>query len=137
MSTSAFSPHDPYLLKASGLIGAFVTLFGTAILVRPSFGLSAWKFISPTASKDKQLALDQFRLFGVREAFLGTALVTCWFLGEPKVLGWLMLATIPVAVVDGVVQRSQTGGGEWSHWGLVPVVFGLGGGLLGWFERMI
>ena len=64
-------------------------------------------------------------------------IVLCWFLGEAKVMGWLLLIACGVAAVDGVVQKNQIGAGQWNHWSLVPVVGGIGAGLIGWLDGLI
>ncbi|KAK5114526.1 hypothetical protein LTR62_002461 [Meristemomyces frigidus] len=134
MTSSYLSPDHPYLLTAGALLSCFPILLGIAVLLRPSLGLQIWHFTSPTTPKDTQLVLSLFRLFAIREFFLGTTILTCWVLGKPEVMGWLLLGVMPVVAVDGIVQTAQTGGGEWRHWGFVPVLVGLGMGLLGGWE---
>lgn len=84
----------------------------------------------PPEPKGQKLTCSLVRIYGVRQASMGLASLALWWAGEHRLMGVFMLVNTPIAIVDGFVSRWQTGGGEWGHWGFIPVGLVLTVGLL-------
>lgn len=137
MASTLLPPAHSILLNLGGLIALFPTVLGALFVARPASAVSGWNFKVASDVQSRKLAHDQFRIFGIREVFLGTSLLATWWVGDGKLMGILLMMTCAVAFVDGVVQRNQTGkGGEWKHWAFLPPVAGVAAGLLGWFDGL-
>lgn len=72
-------------------------------------------------------------MYGGRDIALGLMTLAVWARGDRRTLGLTMLASLPIALVDGFVSRDQIGGGEWGHWVFVGIGAGLAAGMLEWF----
>ena len=109
-----------------------MTVMGITVTFNPHIGINMWHFRLPgedsKASElhSRALILDELRLFAVREFCLGASIIAASCFGERKVLGTMLILGVPVVVVDGIVQRKQVGRGHWVHWGLAPLLAGLG-----------
>ena len=89
------------------------------------------QFPTPSDLEAQKLTHSLIYIYGARDLALGLAMLGVWYTGHRKALGWVVLAVLPVVIVDGFASRHQTGGGEWNHWAFAPVGLGLGVGLLG------
>ena len=65
---------------------------------------------------------------------MGLMTSIAWYNGDRKMMGYALLAAGTVAGVDGLISLRQCGGGQWKHWSFLPVLGGLGVGLLAWFD---
>jgi hypothetical protein len=89
---------------------------------------------NPLASK-YQLAL--MRIWGIRNLTLGLFLIFMWRRGDRELLGNAIAAVTMVPIVDGFAVRGVVGKemslaqAEGQHWGFVPVLVGVAGGLWG------
>jgi hypothetical protein len=134
MAARVLSPNSPILPNTSLLIGLLPLTFGTLSILNPSIAMNGWKFPASTDPTAQKTMIDLIRLWASREAFMGGSIVLAWWFGQRRILGALTLMGVPVVVLDGLVQRNVTGsGGEWFHWPFVPVMLGVGAGLVGWF----
>lgn len=83
-----------------------------------------------------QLGKNLILYLASRDVLLGASILAAWGNGERKTLGHLMLLGCVVVVYDFVIQERQTPGeGRLKHLPLLPICLGIGGGLLGWFDR--
>lgn len=69
-----------------------------------------------------------------RDLYMGLTAMAAWYEGDRRSLGWMYLIGAGVAVSDGIMSQREVGAGAWKHVMWVPVVIGIGGGLLGWFD---
>jgi hypothetical protein len=120
---------------ANGTVGLSILpiCLGINAILRPASALAIFNFPEPPQPEGRKLARSLMQLYGARNLSMGLATVAVWSAGaDPRSLGWMVLANVPVALMDGLVSRWQIGGGEWGHWFFVLVSFGLAGGLLGY-----
>ena len=127
----------PYLANTALCMCSVPCFFGIGVLISPEWGLKQASWPIPTNSKDRTLVYGIMRLFGIRDLSLGLTVLAIWYYGEGvrgyKTLGWGMLAGALLPLTDGFVSRSMVRGPEWTmHWPFVPVMAGVGAGLLGW-----
>ncbi|KAJ5350049.1 hypothetical protein N7541_007776 [Penicillium brevicompactum] len=114
-------------LAASAIASACIGVGINAIL-RPDHALTFFEF-QPTSAIDKPIVDSLVTIFGIRDIFMGVAILAASYFGTHSTLGWILIATGGVAFADGLVCWSH-GGGEWNHWGFAPVVAVIGGLLL-------
>jgi len=123
--TSSTSTLLPNVAMA---IFLFPPLMGIFSLINPDAVLAkAFQYPPPdnAARKAHDIAVNLTRLFGVRNLFMGGAALGAWVKGDRGLLGYFCLLAAGVASVDAVVQ-----GGGLKHWWLVPVLVGVGAGLM-------
>ena len=130
MATSKVS-QSPYLRIAATVIGTISLGFGFNAILRPRSALKVFEFDLPASTSDQQLVDSLMVLYGARDLFMGLAIYSAAYFGNPKVLGWILIAGSGVAFVDGAVCRAQIGRGEWNHWGYAPALTTVGVLLLG------
>lgn len=136
MASGIFSPRSQVLPNTALLFGLVPTFIGVATILYPRFGLlHVFEAKLPAAPQDQKLVDGLMRLFGARDMYLGLTTITAWYMGQRAVMGYLLFLGCGVVTVDGIVQKQQTGNGEWKHWSFVPVMAGLGAGLVGWLDR--
>lgn len=82
-------------------------------------------FSAPPQPESQKLSQSLLRMYGGRDIALGLMTLAVWARGDRRTLGYTMLASLPIALVDGFVSRDQIGSGEWGHW----VFVGIGGAL--------
>lgn len=128
---SALSPSSALLPNTAAFLAVFPTLAGLTALVAPAAGLGLFDIAVPASQSEAKLPLNLMRLFGIRDIYLGTTTVAAWYFGDRRMLGVCCLLGGAVVTVDGIVQKAQTGAGEWKHWGFMPVMTGLGLALVG------
>ncbi|TKA77131.1 hypothetical protein B0A55_04108 [Friedmanniomyces simplex] len=133
--TSILPPPSSSLLSTTALIISLLPIgLGSLALSNPSFMLEKmFEFPLPASPADRKIATNQMRSFGIRDIFVGAACLGAWYRGDEKLLGSLVLMGAGLATVDGFAQRSAIGRGQWTkHWMFVPVMAGVGAGLVGW-----
>lgn len=121
------------LLTFLGLAVANIFIgMGLNAMVRPRSGLDIFEFPLPSASPEWEKLVDNLMIiYGVRDVFMGLAMLVVHRCGSRKALGWVMLAAGAVAGVDGWVSIQQIGRGQWNHWGYAPVLIVVGGLITG------
>lgn len=124
LTTTAFA-------NATAVLNILPIFSGITAVLRPASALSLLGFPTPPEPKEAKLSYSVLQMYGVRQATMGLASLALWWAGEHRLMGVLMLVNTPVAIVDGLVSRWLTGGGEWGHWGFIPVGMALTVGLLG------
>lgn len=136
MASSFLSPTSTLLPNTAMLINLFPIGVGSFALLRPGpFIEQTFEQPLPSDPKTRKIALSLARLFGIRAVFMGCAALGAWYAEERKLLGYLVLLGVGVGTVDGLAQRSVTGSGtEWRHLWLVPILVGVGAGLVGWLD---
>ncbi|KAK6198211.1 hypothetical protein LQW54_010488 [Pestalotiopsis sp. IQ-011] len=122
LSTSKTAEYCAYGAFALGLVP---TLVGINAILRPASALSLLGFSAPPQPESQKLSRSLLRMYGGRDIALGLMTLAVWARGDRRTLGYTMLASLPIALVDGFVSRDQIGGGEWGHW----VFVGIGGAL--------
>lgn len=126
LTTTAFA-------NAAAVLNILPVVAGLNSVLRPASGLALLGFPLPPPEQrsGRLLSLSLTRMTGVRQTVLGLSVLALWWAGEHRLMGVIMLVNSPVAIVDGFVSRWQTGGGEWGHWGFIPLGLVLTAGLLG------
>lgn len=124
LTTTAFA-------NATAVLNVLPVSAGIYAVLRPAAGLSLLGFPMPPEPSGQTLTCSLLRMYGVRQAGIGLTSLALWWAGEHRLMGVLMLVNTPIAIVDGFVSRWQTGGGEWGHWGFMPLGLLLTAGLLG------
>lgn len=117
--------------NATAILNILPTTSGIYGVLRPGGALALLGFPIPHEPKEQKLSLSLLRMYAVRQATMGLTSLALWWAGEHRLMGVLMLVNAPIAIVDGFVSRWQTGGGEWGHWGFMPLGMVLTAGLLG------
>lgn len=87
-------------------------------------------FPAPTSPESQRLADAMTRLYAWRNVAIGLLCSAIWYRGDRKLLGVAMIITSSSAVVDALVSQDLIGGGVWNHLPIVPIVAGVGIGLL-------
>lgn len=143
MSLGHRPPISSLFARGTLLVSLLPALVGINAVLRPSSALEMLGFRSsfaglstsspsPTDEQDR-LALALTQMYGARQLSLGLTTIAAFSVSDdPVVLGAIMLAGIPIAVIDGFVSKALTGKGQWGHWAAVPVSLVLGLGLFGW-----
>lgn len=138
MASSILHSQSPYLPNAAAAFACFPALVGFAGLFEPRLVLAgAFEFELPASAKDQKLVDSLMRLFCVRDLFLGGVALAAWYYEDNRTLGAIMLMGSGVVFTDGAVNQHQTGAGGWKHWPFVPVMAGIGAGLLGWLDGLV
>jgi hypothetical protein len=128
------------LSQSGSLFAAAVTLslvpigLGITALIKPRAILGLVEFPVPAAPENMKLVYNLLRMYGVRNIVMGSALCIVAYSGRRDVFGCLLIVSSLVGFVDGFVAINQTGKGQWSHWGFMPVMIGMGSALLGVFD---
>ncbi|KIW68565.1 hypothetical protein PV04_04503 [Phialophora macrospora] len=127
-----------YIVRASGLFAASLGING---MLNPRGALAMWGFPHPGAvpssagddeaakvnvtkiidTPEGRLAESLMMLYGSRTLVLGAGLLSTSFWGSHRACTTLVWAATFIALMDGFVSKRQIGGGEWNHWGFVPI----------------
>lgn len=138
MAASVLHSQSPILPAAAAIFAIFPALVGAVGLFLPRLVLTAaFEFELPSSPKDQKLTDSLMRLFCVRDLFLGSVALAAWYNEDSKTLGMIMIMGSGVVFADGLVNKTQTGGGLWKHLPFVPVMAGIGAGLLGWLDGLV
>lgn len=125
------------LIAIAYVFGLTSIAFGLNAIFNPVFALTFFEAEYPTTAlpSTKRIIDTLMLVYGVRDIFMGFATLVAAYYKVPKVLGPLIIATAGIAVADGAICYYVNGSGQWNHWPLAPMVFGVGGVFLGWFDR--
>ncbi|KAJ5851628.1 uncharacterized protein N7529_011013 [Penicillium soppii] len=121
------------LRLASSAIATTCIAFGVNAILRPDHALTFFEFRPPSAREDKLIVDSLMAIYGVRDIFMGAAILAASHLGTHSALGWILIATSGVALADGLVCWNN-GQGEWNHWGYALVAAVIGSLSLGIFD---
>ncbi|CAG9982650.1 unnamed protein product [Clonostachys byssicola] len=124
----------PYFSHVSLGLSLIPTFFGLNMLFRPGPTLESVKFPVPADPEGKKTIFSVMRFFGARNIAVSYLLVLIWSRGDNRLTAKSLVACLWIAGVDGFIQRAQTGEGQWTHWGFIPVVAGVAAGLMGWLN---
>jgi hypothetical protein len=119
--------------KATLAINFLPIVVGINAVLRPASALRLLNYPVPIDKTARRTTYTVLQMYGARNIAMGLSTLAVWCSGDRRTLGWVMLAGIPLATIDGFVTRQLTGIGEWGHWSFIPVSLGLAGGLLGWY----
>lgn len=125
---------NPYLLNTAGALGLFPLSVGLLGLANPTSGWSIFSFPKPTSPEAQKVGETFFLFWASRDVFMGLVTSAAWYHSDHRMMGYALLAASMAAVTDGVISLRQKGSGQWLHWSFVPVLGGIGGGLVGWFD---
>ncbi|KAF2688486.1 hypothetical protein K458DRAFT_484526 [Lentithecium fluviatile CBS 122367] len=119
--------RHPILPWVSSFFGTIFLGFGCAYMLWPREAFPTFGFPSPTTPADLELMDAVMVLYGVKDIFVGVAILAATWLGNRKTAGVLLVAGSFCAGVDGYVVNRFTGTGEWNHcgYGSVMGVIGL------------
>ncbi|RDW69210.1 hypothetical protein BP6252_08230 [Coleophoma cylindrospora] len=126
------SSQSLLLPRIAAGVGAMPLLIGINGLLRPQAVFASVDFPTPTTPEAQRLADAMIRLLSARNIVIGLTTSAIWYRGDRKLLGWAMMILGIFPAIDGAVSLDLIGGGLKHHLPVVPVVFGLGAGLLGW-----
>lgn len=114
---SYIHPPSPILPNTAAFFGAIFLGMGINALFRPAAGLEIFGFPRPTKAADAKLTDNLMRIYGIRDVYMGAAMLAPWWYGNRVLLGWTTGFTAMVSLVDGLVQVDQTGDRVMNHWG--------------------
>ncbi|GIZ46830.1 hypothetical protein CKM354_000993900 [Cercospora kikuchii] len=134
MASPILHSQSPTLLKIAGLGAFFPLTLGLIGTFSPYSGFKLFGLPEPTTPQAKKQGANLMMFWGSRDVYMGLTALAAWYEGAGRVLGWLYLCGTLVAISDGVQSVRETGGGAWKHVMWCPVVVGIAGGLLGWFD---
>ncbi|GAK66375.1 uncharacterized protein PAN0_012d4597 [Moesziomyces antarcticus] len=118
------------LLVGSSVFATIFIGFGVNAILRPDNALTFFEFAPPLAPADKTLVKYLMTVYGVRDIFMGLAMIAAAWAREAKTLGWICVAASMVAFADGAVCW-HAGKGEWGHWSYAPMLTIIGSLLIG------
>lgn len=109
--------------------------YGVNAILNPVFALSFFGFDYPRQFEPNKSAIDALMLiYGIRDIYMGLAMLAAAYYGHSEIMGWLTLATGGIAVSDGAICYYIAGTGQWNHWTLSPVIFIVAAAFLGAFD---
>lgn len=123
-----------YISYITLFLSALPALFGLNACFRPEATMASVNFPVPTNPEARKLATSLMRFFGIRNICCGLLLLLIYFTGDDIQLGRGLMIVIVNATMDGFICKWQTGGGQWAHWGLIPILAALSGTLMGLFD---
>ena len=119
-----------YKFIAANVFATIFIGFGINAIIRPRHALEFFDFQAPTSPLDQNVVDGLMVVYGVRDIFMGLAIYAASFCGNRKALGWILLASCGVAIVDGAVCKIYAGKGEWGHWSYAPAIAVIATGIL-------
>ncbi|KAF2209230.1 hypothetical protein CERZMDRAFT_100742 [Cercospora zeae-maydis SCOH1-5] len=134
MASPILHSQSPLLFKIAGLGSLFPLSLGLIGTIAPYSGFKIFSLPEPSTPQARKQGADLMMFWASRDVYMGLTALAAWHEGAGRVLGWLYLCGTLVAISDGVQSVRETGGGAWKHVMWCPVVVGIGGGLLGWFD---
>lgn len=109
--------------------------YGVNAIINPVFALSLFGLEYPRQFEPNKTAIDALMLiYGIRDVYMGVAMLAAVYYGHSGIIGWLTIATGGIAVADGAICYYIAGNGYWNHWTLSPVIFVVAGAFLGAFD---
>lgn len=131
------------LPNATVALGAILCFFGVGTFCNPQlFLFDNWGISGvpsaidahrrPEHRQQRKAFLALARIYGSRNFVLGLLVMAIRMSGDRRLMGWSMLLGCLEPLGDGLIQFSLTGAGVMKHWLFVPVMLGVGAGLLGW-----
>ena len=99
-------------------------------IINPQIGYQTYGFPDPTLPLDRRTNAELTRFWASRELYMGIVACLAWYHGERKSLGWMYILSAGVVVSDGIMKQ-RLSGGAWKHVMWVPLLVGLGVGLVG------
>lgn len=134
MASGLLNSQSPHLLTTASVLSVFPFLLGIVGTLSPSSGFKIFNFPEPTTPEAQKLGSNLFLFWASRDLFMGATGLIAAYNGDRKMLGAIYLAMCGVASFDAWISVRQSGKGAWMHLGFLPVLMGVGGGLLGWFD---
>ncbi|KAJ4184915.1 hypothetical protein FALCPG4_002419 [Fusarium falciforme] len=125
--------RDTFIYRGALVIGFLPSFFGLNALLRPEASLKSVEFPVPEDPELRKLVFGLMRIYGIRNVVVSFAFTLIWLTGNKRLVGLGLVGALSMAITDGLVSKSVTGGGEWNHWSFVPVIGGFVAGLFGWF----
>lgn len=124
----------PLLTGLAYLFSAVGIGFGINAMLRPANALSFFELAPPKKGTPERTTVDALLVvYGVRDIFMGFAIIASGLFGSPEAQGCIILAGSAVAFVDGWVCLKYVGRGQGNHWGYAPVHMALGIAMIfGW-----
>ena len=123
----------PWLFTSCYVLGIGSAGLGINALFRPAFASQAFDVPEPTLPKDRDVVESLGIVYGIRDVFMGLGICSAVYYRETRTLGVMIVLASGVALVDGLASRVN-GGAAGKHWGLVPVLVGVGATVLGAFD---
>lgn len=134
----------PYLEHIANVYATIFVGFGILWFVNPAMALSFFELQYPevpskgptkgAVAESKKIMDCIAIIYGVRDIYMGVAIYAAALFGTRQALGWIVVAAASVAATDGAVCKFMVGKGEMNHWSYSPVLFVLGGVILGAFD---
>ena len=134
MASTLLHSNSPHLFNIAGLGSLFPFTLGLIGAINPISGFKIFGFPEPTTPEGRKTGANLLLFWASRDLYMGLAAAAAWYEGDKRTLGWMYLLGAGVAISDGIMSQRQVGSGAWKHVMWVPVVIGVGGGLLGWFD---
>lgn len=134
MASGLLTSQSPYLLTTASVLSLFPLILGIAGTLSPSSGFKIFDFPHPTTPEAQKLGSNLFLFWASRDLFMGATGLIAAYNGDRKTLGAVYLAMCGVASFDAWISVRQSGKGALVHLGFLPVLLGVGGALLGWFD---
>ena len=125
-------PPQNYWTISHGVFSLMPALLGINAILRPNSFYGMLKVAPPKDPAARKLADAQILMYGARDLTVGLACLAAWHSGNQQTMGLVLLATLPMAIIDAFAVGRLVGEGEWIHWATVPVLVGIGAGCLGW-----
>jgi multidrug efflux pump subunit AcrB len=125
-------PSPIIYARATFVVGLLPIALGINAVARPASALALLQFPAPTDPAARKVTESVLQMYGARNITLGLSTLAVWYAGSHRTLGLVMLAGIPLALIDGFVSLNQIGSGQWGHWSACIVGGVLGLGLLGY-----
>lgn len=124
----------PYFYQGAFAMAFLPSIFGLNAVLRPEAAMRSVQFPVPADPEARKLSRGLMRIYGSRNIAITYLILLAHRTGDRKLTGLSLAVGVYMALVDGFVSRSVIGGGEWSHWGFIPVVGSVVAGLLGVFN---
>lgn len=127
-----------WLANAAAFIALPMLALGAIGTISPLTALKLWdsRGVPNMTADEISLGKNLILYLASRDVLTGLSILAAWNNRERKTLGHLMVLGCLIVVYDFVIQERQTPGeGRLKHLPLLSVCLGIGGGLLGWFDR--
>ncbi|KAF2166928.1 hypothetical protein M409DRAFT_22980 [Zasmidium cellare ATCC 36951] len=132
---SGLLSHSPLLLKTATALSLFPLSLGLIGTLSPSSGYKIFSIPPPTQNAEAySLGTHLFLFWASRDLFMAAAINIAAWNGDRRTLGMVYLAMCGVGAFDAWTCERVVGKGKWAHLGFLPLLVGVGGGLLGWFD---